>query len=112
MLAESSSRCATSSGARCRPKSRARSSSPLRTPWSTRSSRAPSRCTDQRRRRRFEPTEGGIMITPNRLDALRQSRLAAELSGEQCSVLSDLVNLRELKDGELLVKEGEPDNHL
>jgi CRP-like cAMP-binding protein len=52
------------------------------------------------------------MATPNRLDALRQSRLAAELSDEQCSVLSDLVSLRDLKDGEILVKEGEADNHL
>jgi CRP/FNR family transcriptional regulator len=52
------------------------------------------------------------MTTPNRLDALRQSKLAAELSNEQCKVLSDLVTLRELKDGEVLVKEGEADNHL
>ena len=52
------------------------------------------------------------MTTPNRLDALRQSRLAAELSDEQCSVLSDLVTLRDLRDGEVLVKEGDSDNHL
>ena len=52
------------------------------------------------------------MTNPSRLDALRQSRLAAELSDEQCSVLSDLVALRDLKDGEVLVKEGEADNHL
>ena len=52
------------------------------------------------------------MATPNRLDALRQSRLAAELSDEQCGVLSDFVSLRDLKDGEILVKEGEADNHL
>ena len=52
------------------------------------------------------------MATPNRLDALRQSRLAVELSDEQCGVLSDLVSLRDLKDGEILVKEGEADNHL
>ncbi|HEX7271442.1 MAG TPA: cyclic nucleotide-binding domain-containing protein [Casimicrobiaceae bacterium] len=52
------------------------------------------------------------MTNPSRLDALRQSRLAAELSDEQCSVLSDLVTLRDLRDGEVLVKEGEADNHL
>ena len=52
------------------------------------------------------------MATPDRLDALRQSRLAAELSDEQCNVLSDLISLRDLKDGEILVKEGEADNHL
>lgn len=52
------------------------------------------------------------MTNPSRLDALRQSRLAAELSDEQCSVLSELVTLRDLRDGEVLVKEGEVDNHL
>jgi CRP-like cAMP-binding protein len=52
------------------------------------------------------------MTTPNQLDALSQTRLAAELSSEQCSVLSGLVSLRDLKDGEVLVKEGEADNHL
>jgi CRP-like cAMP-binding protein len=52
------------------------------------------------------------MTNPNRLDALRHSRLAAELSDEQCNVLSDLVTLRDLKNGDVLVKEGEADNHL
>jgi CRP-like cAMP-binding protein len=52
------------------------------------------------------------MTTPERLEALRQSQLAAELSDEQCSVLSDLVTLRDLKDGEVLVAEGTADNHL
>ena len=52
------------------------------------------------------------MINPERLSALRQSRLAAELSDEQCSVLSDKVTLRELKHGEVLVREGQTDNHL
>lgn len=52
------------------------------------------------------------MTTPERLEALRHSRLAAELSDEQCSVLSDLVTLRDLADGEILVQEGAADNHL
>jgi CRP-like cAMP-binding protein len=52
------------------------------------------------------------MTNPNRREALRQTRLAAELSDEQCSVLSELVTLRDLKDGEVLVKEGTADNHL
>jgi CRP-like cAMP-binding protein len=52
------------------------------------------------------------MTASNRLEALRQSRLAAELSEEQCRVLADLVTLRDLKDGEVLVKEGVADNHL
>jgi len=53
-----------------------------------------------------------MMMNPSRLDALRQSQLAAELSDEQCSALSELVALRDLKDGEILVREGETDNHL
>ncbi|MEO8304761.1 MAG: Crp/Fnr family transcriptional regulator [Betaproteobacteria bacterium] len=52
------------------------------------------------------------MTTPERLEALRQSRLATELSNEQCSVLSDIVTLRDLSDGEVLVEEGAADNHL
>jgi CRP-like cAMP-binding protein len=52
------------------------------------------------------------MSNPDRLGALRESRLAAELSVEQCSVLSDLVTLRDLEDGEVLVEEGTADNHL
>lgn len=48
----------------------------------------------------------------DRLDALRRSRLAGELSDEQCRIVSELVNLRGLKDGEILVREGQSDNHL
>ena len=53
-------------------------------------------------------------ITSNldRLDVLRQSKLAAELTESQCRVLADLVTLRDLKDGEVLVNEGTSDNHL
>ena len=46
------------------------------------------------------------------LDALRESRLAAELTEEQCRLLSNLVTLRDLKEGDILVKEGDADNHL
>ena len=52
------------------------------------------------------------MTNLNRLEALRQTKLAAELSNEECSVLSELVTLRDLKDHEILVKEGTADNHL
>lgn len=52
------------------------------------------------------------MITSERLQALRQSRLAAELSDEQCSVLGEKVTLRDLKEGEVLVREGRSDNQL
>jgi CRP/FNR family cyclic AMP-dependent transcriptional regulator len=52
------------------------------------------------------------MTIQDRYDALRHSKLAAELSEEECRVLSNLVTLRDLQDGEILVKEGESDNHL
>jgi ribosome-associated toxin RatA of RatAB toxin-antitoxin module/CRP-like cAMP-binding protein len=44
-------------------------------------------------------------------DALRPSKLAAELTDEQCHRLAAAMQLRELKDGEVLVKEGDDDHH-
>ncbi|MFN7778835.1 MAG: SRPBCC family protein [Betaproteobacteria bacterium] len=44
-------------------------------------------------------------------DALRPSRLAAELTDEQCRTLAHAMELRRLKDGEVLVKEGTADEH-
>jgi len=52
------------------------------------------------------------MTNLDRLEALRQSRLAVELTDEQASVLADFVTLRDLRDGEVLVREGAVDNHL
>jgi CRP-like cAMP-binding protein len=52
------------------------------------------------------------MTDPTRLDALRSTKLAAELSDEQCRVLADLVTLRDLKQDEVLAREGTVDNHL
>jgi CRP/FNR family cyclic AMP-dependent transcriptional regulator len=52
------------------------------------------------------------MTDRNCLDALRASKLAAELSDEQCRLLSELITVRDLKDGDILVKEGDADNHL
>ena len=46
------------------------------------------------------------------LEALRHSRLAAELSEGQCRLLAELVSLRDLKEGEVLIREGHADNHL
>jgi CRP-like cAMP-binding protein len=46
------------------------------------------------------------------LEALRHSRLAAELSDGECRLLSERVVLRDLRDGEVLVREGRSDNHL
>ena len=52
------------------------------------------------------------MTDPKRLEALRATRLATELSDEQCRVLAELVTLRDLKQGEVLAQEGTVDNHL
>jgi CRP/FNR family transcriptional regulator, cyclic AMP receptor protein len=52
------------------------------------------------------------MTDNDRQQALRQSKLAAELTEEQCRVLSNLIALRDLRDGEILVSEGQSDNHL
>lgn len=46
------------------------------------------------------------------LDALRASRLAAELDEAQCRTLAGLMQLRALADGEVLVREGTSDSHL
>lgn len=47
-----------------------------------------------------------------RLELLRNSALAVELTGDQCAILADVISLRDLKDGEVLVKQGASDNHL
>jgi CRP/FNR family transcriptional regulator, cyclic AMP receptor protein len=49
-------------------------------------------------------------ITP--YEVLRASRLGAELSDEQCRTLAARITLRDLADGEVLVKEGASDSHL
>lgn len=46
------------------------------------------------------------MSTLTPYDALRASRLAAELDDAQCRVLAGLITMRELADGEVLVHEG------
>jgi CRP-like cAMP-binding protein len=46
------------------------------------------------------------------LQALRASRLAQDLNEDECRVLSGLITVRDLADGDVLVREGKPDNHL
>ena len=53
-----------------------------------------------------------IMTNRSKLEALRASKLAVELSPEQCGVLADLIDFRDLKAGDVLVREGTRDNHL
>ncbi len=47
-----------------------------------------------------------------KIELVRNSALAVELTGDQCSVLAGLMSVRDLADGEILVKQGASDNHL
>ncbi len=51
-------------------------------------------------------------MTDERFQALRSSRLAAELTDDQCATLAGVCTLRTIKQGETLVREGTSDNHL
>ena len=52
------------------------------------------------------------MTDQDRYEALRGTKLAAELTDEQCRTLARLVALRDLRQGEVLVPEGAVDNHI
>lgn len=52
------------------------------------------------------------MSTPNLFDALRASKLAAELNDDQARALAAVMELRDLAEGEVLVREGTADEHL
>lgn len=45
-------------------------------------------------------------------EALRASPLSAELTAAQCTTLGAMLALRQLADGEVLVREGTSDSHL
>ena len=51
-------------------------------------------------------------MSDERFDALRSSRLAAELDDAQCKSLAALTELLDLRDGDVLVREGSSDDHL
>jgi CRP/FNR family transcriptional regulator, cyclic AMP receptor protein len=57
-------------------------------------------------------TRGKVKSDGLKLELLRNSALAVELTGDQCSVLAELVSVRNLADGEVLVKQGAGDNNL
>jgi CRP-like cAMP-binding protein len=57
-------------------------------------------------------TRGKNQENARKLELVRNSALAVELTGDQCSVLAELVSVRDLKDGEVLVKQGASDNRL
>jgi hypothetical protein len=42
------------------------------------------------------------MTNRSKLEALRASKLAVELSPEQCAVLAELIDFRDLKAGDVL----------
>ena len=48
----------------------------------------------------------------SKVELVRNSALAVELTGDQCAVLAELVSVRDLADSEVLVKKGVSDNHL
>ena len=52
------------------------------------------------------------MDAVSKLELVRNSALAAELTGDQCVELAELMAVRDLADGEILVKQGAGDNHL
>ena len=45
-------------------------------------------------------------------EMLRNSVLAVELTGDQCSVLAELITVHDFADGEVIVGEGKTDNRL
>jgi CRP/FNR family transcriptional regulator, cyclic AMP receptor protein len=46
------------------------------------------------------------------LEGLSASKLAVELNDEECRVLAGAMTLRDLKHGEVLIREGSDDDHL
>ena len=57
-------------------------------------------------------SSGRTRESTSKLELVRNSALAVELTGDQCAVLAELVSVRDLADGEVLVKQGASDNHL
>ena len=51
-------------------------------------------------------------MNQDRIEALKSTKLSHELDEAQVRTLAALVTLRDLKTGEVLVKEGPSDNHL
>jgi CRP/FNR family transcriptional regulator, cyclic AMP receptor protein len=48
----------------------------------------------------------------SKLELVRNSALASELTGDQCRVLADAMHVHDLADGEILVKQGASDNRV
>jgi CRP-like cAMP-binding protein len=52
------------------------------------------------------------MADTSKIQLVRDSALAAELTAEQSAVLAELITVRDLAEGEILVDEGESDDHV
>jgi CRP/FNR family transcriptional regulator, cyclic AMP receptor protein len=48
----------------------------------------------------------------SKLELVRNSALAAELTGDQCAALAEVMAVRDLEDGEILVKQGASDDRV
>jgi ribosome-associated toxin RatA of RatAB toxin-antitoxin module/CRP-like cAMP-binding protein len=57
------------------------------------------------------PPIGAAMTDTSLLTTLRASKLAAELTDDECRMLAEAMELRPLKTGEVLVQEGQADEH-
>jgi CRP-like cAMP-binding protein len=47
-----------------------------------------------------------------KLELVRNSALAVELTGDQCHALAEIMSVRDLEDGEILVRQGASDDNL
>ena len=54
---------------------------------------------------------GVLMPDTTLLETLRASKLAAELTDDECRMLAEAMELRRLKTGDVLVQEGQADEH-
>jgi ribosome-associated toxin RatA of RatAB toxin-antitoxin module/CRP-like cAMP-binding protein len=54
---------------------------------------------------------GVPMMGTTLFETLRASKLAAELTDDECRMLAEAMELRRLKEGEVLVREGQADEH-
>jgi len=52
------------------------------------------------------------MTEKTKLEILKASPLARELNDKECEVLAGLITLHDLKDGEVLLREGQSDSNL
>lgn len=52
------------------------------------------------------------MPDQNKASVIKNSRIGAELTDDQCAILSDLVDMHDYDDGDVVVAEGATDDHL